>query len=394
MNNKSFNTKYSTMQFCYFAAYAALFAYATNYLSNLGFSSGMIGTVLSLTSVIGVFVQPAVASFADRRKDIKLQTFVTVFIGLAVILSAVMYLISVLLTIPGSMIYLFLFIGICVGMGAIGPILNSLAFAFEKYGIKINYGLARGIGSAAYAIISLGVGYIVDALGTSVLPIVYSIFNIALILIVRSFVVPQVESSEGEKEEEEQLSFFQFMFKYKAFMFFVLASMFVFFDHTIINNFYIKVIEPIGGTSGAMGTAIFIAAIVELPAMTALDKIKEKVSIKKLLIFSAIMFAVKHTLTYMATDMTLIYVAAFTQVAAYAIFYPSMVYFVNEVVDSKDLVKGQSLIAVAYTATGIFANIVGGNLLDAIGAHQVLFYGVIVSIIGAVLVFISVNANK
>ena len=174
---------------------------------------------------------------------------------------------------------LFLFVGICVGMGAIGPVMNSLAFAFEQYGIKINYGVARGIGSAAYAIISLGVGYIVDTLGTSVLPIVYSIFNIALILIVRSFVVPQVENHEITKEEQpEQLSYFAFMAKYKGFMLFVLATIFVFFAHTIINNFYIKVLEPIGGTSSQMGIAIFIAAMVELPAMFSIDILKEKVA--------------------------------------------------------------------------------------------------------------------
>lgn len=386
MNNKSFNTKYAMMNAAYFAAFAAFFAYATNFLANRGFSSGTIGTTLSLTSVLGLFVQPTVASFADRRKDIKLQTIITCFIGVAVILSAVMFALK-----TGSFITLFLFVGIAVGMGAIGPILNSLAFAFESYGIKINYGLARGIGSAAYAIISLAVGYIVDATSTEVLPIVYSVFNIVLILIARTFTVPEVKEESKKEEQTEQLSYFAFMAKYKEFMFFIIASVFVFFAHTIINNFYIKVLEPINGTSAQMGTAIFIAAILELPAMTALDKIKEKVSIRNLLVISAIIFALKHTITCFATNITMIYVAAVLQVGAYAIFYPAMVYYANEVIDSKDLVKGQSLIGVSYTACGIVANIVGGNLLDFVGIHHVLLVGVATSVIGAVLVMMSVK---
>ena len=386
MDNKSFNTKYAMMNAAYFAAFAAIFAYAANFLSNRGFTSGAIGTTLSLTSVLGIFVQPAVASFADRRKDVKLQTIITFFVGIAIALSAVLFVLK-----TGSFITLFLFVGIAVGMGAIGPILNSLAFAFESYGIKINYGLARGIGSAAYAVISLAVGYIVDAMGTEVLPIVYSIFNIILILVARSFNVPEVQEKAKEENKNEQLSFFAFMAKYKGFMFFIVASVFVFFAHTIINNFYIKVLEPIGGTSAQMGIAIFIAAILELPAMTALDKIKEKVSIRNLLVISAIIFALKHAVTCFATNIGMIYFAAVLQIGAYAIFYPSMVYYANEVIDSKDLVKGQSLIAVSYTACGIVANIIGGNLLDFVGIHNVLLLGVVTSVIGAVLVIMSVK---
>lgn len=387
MDNKSFNVKYAMMNAAYFASFAAIFAYATNFLANRGYSSGVIGTTLSLTSILGIFVQPAVASFADRRKDIKLQTIITFFVGLAIAFSALLFSLK-----TGSFITLFLFVGIAVGMGAIGPIMNSLAFAFEKYGIKINYGLARGIGSAAYALVSLGVGYIVDAMGTEVLPIVYSIFNIVLIVVARMLQVPEVEAeSEEEKGNSEQLSYFAFMARYKEFMFFIIASVFVFFAHTIINNFYIKVLEPINGTSSQMGIAIFIAAILELPAMVALDKIKEKISIRKLLIISAVIFAVKHTITCFATNIGMIYFAAVLQVGAYAIFYPSMVYFANEVVDSKDLVKGQSLIAVSYAACGIVANIIGGSLLDIIGVHQVLLMGVVTSVIGAVLVFMSVK---
>ena len=68
--------------------------------------------------------------------------------------------------------------------------------------------------------------------------------------------------------------------------------------------------------------------------------------------------------------------------------------FKNEVIDSKDLVKGQSLIAVSYTATGIVANIIGGNLLDIIPVHSVLLAGVATSVIGAVLVFLTVNKKS
>ena len=73
-------------------------------------------------------------------------------------------------------------------MTTIQPLFNSIAFSFEKYGIEINFGLARGLGSAAYALVSLAVGYIVNDLGASILPIIYIVFNILLTIVVHNFV--------------------------------------------------------------------------------------------------------------------------------------------------------------------------------------------------------------
>ena len=53
------------------------------------------------------------------------------------------------------------------------PFINSLTFAFEKNGIHINFGLARGIGSVAYAVMSLILGNIVAIFSPELLPFFY-----------------------------------------------------------------------------------------------------------------------------------------------------------------------------------------------------------------------------
>ena len=128
-------------------------------------------------------------------------------------------------------------------MMTIQPLLNSLAFLFEKYGIEVNYGLARGLGSAAYALASAVLGYLVEDFGTSMIPLFYIIGNILLIVVVYTYVVPKnqrhvVHREENQHEEvkQEQLSFFQFCSIYKKFMIFVVGVILVFFTHTIINK--------------------------------------------------------------------------------------------------------------------------------------------------------------
>lgn len=389
----SLDIKYSAIQFIFFGSICAIMGYASVYLIAQGVSNSLIGTILAAISVIVVFTQPAIASFADKNKHIELRKIIAAVMVAAVVLSVGVYLSSSI-----TMLLLCMFVCASTCLQTVMPLMNSLAFVFEKYGVEINYGIARGIGSAAYALVSFALGFLVEDFGTSIIPLVYIIFNVLLVFVVHSFVLPKsemtetvVEQKESEEVEEEQLSFVGFFKKYKKFMIFVLGVIVVYFTHTIINNFFIQVLTPIGGTESDMGTAVFLAAIVELPAMGLFNVIRKKVNVSTLLKFSAIMFAVKHGLTFLATDMTLIYVAQFTQIAAYAILIPASVYYVNSIIAKQDQIKGQSMVTMAMTASGIVANLAGGFLLDGIGVHNVLLVGTIISVIGAVIVIASVE---
>lgn len=177
-------------------------------------------------------------------------------------------------------------------------------------------------------------------------------------------------------------------------MIFVVGVVLVFFTHTIINNFFIQVITPIGGTESQMGIAVFIAAIVELPAMAMFNIMRKKINCARLLKLSVVMFALKHLLTFLATNIFMIYVAQVLQIGAYAIFIPASVYYVNEVISKQDLVKGQSMVTVGITASGIIANFAGGILLDAVGVYHLLMIGVVVSVVGGLIVFGSIEKKK
>lgn len=389
------DVKYALTQILYFASFSALMGYASVYLLGQGVSNSLIGTTLALVSIIAVFTQPMAASAVDK-KVIKLQSLVNIILIATVILSLCLYFFEL-----PTMMLLCVFVGIVTFMMTVQPLFNSMAFLFEKYGIQINYGLARGLGSAAYALASAVLGYLVEDFGTGVIPLFYIIGNILLIIVVYTYVVPknqqhlvQHEQQNKEETEQKQLSFFQFCALYKKFMIFVVGVVLVFFTHTIINNFFIQVITPIGGTESQMGIAVFIAAIVELPAMAMFNIMRKKINCATLLKLSVVMFALKHLLTFLATNIFMIYVAQVLQIGAYAIFIPASVYYVNEVISKQDLVKGQSMVTVGITASGIIANFAGGILLDAVGVYRLLMIGVVVSVVGGLIVFGSIEKKK
>lgn len=274
------------------------------------------------------------------------------------------------------------------------PFINSLTFAFEKHGIQINFGLARGIGSVAYAVMSLILGNVVAIFSPELLPFFYVGLSLCALMFVYTFYLPGGKDEiihEEKQEAQDQLSMGQFIKKYKTFMFLLVATVFLFFDHSVINNFFIQVVNHIGGNSADMGNAIFLAALLELPTMALFTKFQKKIGCRRMMIISAIFFSVKHVLTYFAVNMFMIYIAQVMQMLAYAVFIPASVYYVSQLVDAHDMNKGQALVTGAMTLASVFASLAGGVLLDALGVSKVLMIGAIVSIIGTVFMFMSVE---
>lgn len=386
----SLDLKYSGSQIFYFAAFCSMMGYASVFLLDKGCSNSEIGIALALSNIIAVFAQPTIASFVDDHKNIEIRNIIALMALVVIILSAILYFIPV-----STFFILFLIVAIFAIMSTIMPLMNSLAFIFEKYGIEVNYGLARGLGSVAYAFASMLLGYIVEGFSPEILPLFYIIFTALLFVIVRSFVLPKTaqyrviekeDNKEEKKDEAAQLSFGKFCLKYKKFIVFLLGFVFVYFAHTIINNFFIQVINNIHGTSSDMGNAVFVAAMLELPTMAFFSKLSEKINCGTLIKFSIIMFVFKHTLTYFATNMLMIYAAQVLQMFAYALFIPASVYYVNQKIALADRVKGQSLVTTAMTLSGVFASFCGGILLDAIGVEHVLLVSAVLSVIGAIIV--------
>ena len=392
-SRKSLNIKYMASQIFYFGAFAAMMGYASVYLLHKGFSNSTIGIILSLCSILAVFMQPALASFADNHKNIEIRKIINTIVAIAIILSVA------LLVIPTNQTLIFILIVAIFSLETtIMPLINTLAFIFEKYGIQINFGIARGLGSVAYALTSMALGYIVEWSSPDLLPICYVVFNALLFIVVHLFVLPKNaqivnadEESETEAEVQENVSLLKFAGKYKKFIVFLLGFVLVYFAHTIINNFFIQIITNVGGNSSDMGNAVFLAAMLELPTMAYFTKLSQKVNCGTLIKASIVLFLAKHAITYLATNMIMIYIAQVLQMGAYALFIPASVYYVNCKVDNKDIVKGQSFVTTSMTMSGVFANIIGGILLDAVGVSEVLLIGVILSLIGAVIVLFTVE---
>lgn len=390
-HNKSLDIRYSMIHGLYWMTYCTMMGYASVFLLHKGFNNSLIGVILAVSNIIATVAQPALATYVDRTNKISLKNLI------AIIVSGVIgFSISVNFLKSPSIILIAVIIIVFTLTMSLQPLINSLSFEFESHGYEVNFGLARGIGSVSYAVISLILGYIVEKYNPDILPIFYVVLTIGLVILIYTFSLPKGAKSQLVHERHysrkgSNINIIGFCKKYKKFMVFLLGVICIFLDHTIINNFFIQIMTNVGGNSKDMGNAIFLAAVLELPTMSLFFKIKEKISCRKLLVISSAAFTIKHIITYFASSVAMIYVAQVVQVAGYALFIPASVYYVSRLIDKSDMVKGQALVTGAITVSGVFASLSGGILIDTLGVSSMLLIGAIVSVIGTILIFFTIE---
>ncbi|MBQ6016359.1 MAG: MFS transporter [Clostridiales bacterium] len=386
---KFWTLRYIIINATYFAVYSGIHAYASVFLLEKGFSNTLIGITLALANILSVVFQPIVAGIIDKQgkltnRNVSMASTVLLLIG-----SILLLLIK-----NGVVVIFIIFALIYMVQMVYQPIITAMYFEYEAAGCHIYYGLARGLGSCGFAIVSFFTGRAIGWFGVNILMILDIIFLAIALAVLYFFKKPKVEAPPIEKNEVAHNNLFSFIKTYPGFMLFVLAAVCFFFAHNAINDYMIQIITPLGGTEAQMGIAVSCAAILELPTMALIDKIMKKISVKNLLLISATAFLIKTLLMLIAPNMGVVYISQAMQMLAYAVFIPAGAYFVNRTMARLDQVKGQAYINCSITLGGVFSSLVCGRLLDIKGPHFMLIVSLAVTATGLVIAFFALKVLR
>ena len=375
--------RYIIINATYFAVYSGIHAYASVFLLEKGFSNTLIGITLALANILSVIFQPLIAGLIDKQG--KLTNRNVSMASTAILLAGSI----LLLLIKNGIVVIFIIFALIYTVQMVyQPILTAMYFEYEAAGCHIYYGLARGLGSCGFAVVSVFTGMAIGRFGVSILMILDIIFLTVALIVLYFFKKPSVSASEPAAETEvAHNNLIVFTKTYPAFMLFVVAGVCFFFAHNAINDYMIQIITPLGGTEASMGTAVFIAALLELPTMALIDKIMKKISVRNLLLISGTAFLIKTLLMLVAPNMAVVYISQAMQMFAYAVFIPAGAYFVNQTMARFDQVKGQAYINCSITLGGVFSSLICGRLLDIRGPQFMLIVSLTVTTIGLVIAF-------
>ena len=394
MKYRYLNFKYALINATFMFMVCATSGYAYNYLSQSGFADSAVGIIITAVSLCGLVGQTLAGSFIDKSANMDEKKFISYAMIATALLSVLLALVP-----DGSFLMILLTVVAFTAAAISLPFLNSVAFIYEKDGQTINYGLCRGIGSAAYAVGSSFLGTLWGMMGKSILPWYIAAFAVINLVLVRLMPTPSAgaeseKAAEDNKTEGSGLSYIEFFKKYKTIVPIVVSMILLFFCHMLINTYVAKIIANImpdtGSVEAVQGTALFIAAMSELPTMFLFSKIIEKVSINKVMVFAAVIWTVKHILTWMCSSVMMFYIVMAMQMFAYALIIPASVYFAANNCAEEDRNKGQAIFGVTGTVGGLLASLIGGQLFSLMNVSQVVLVGVIASCIGTLLMVIGI----
>ena len=211
--SKSINVRYSMLQGIYYVGFCAVIGYAAVYLGSIGMSSSLIGIVLAIANILTSIAQPVLGGFVDKS-NISMKKVLMIMFGLCSILSVFLMFVSKVTFLAAA-----LFIAVSTILYTTMPLVNSLAFAFQKHGIDVKFGVARGIGSVAYALASLVLGNVVKAVSPTLMPLAYIVIFLGILPLIRSFKMPEAEIDEViEEKVVEKESTGAFIKKHLKFM--------------------------------------------------------------------------------------------------------------------------------------------------------------------------------
>lgn len=383
--------RYTLMNSTYFVAFCTIHACAAVFLLDRGFSNTEVGILLALANIISAVFQPFIAGIIDRKGALTNRRFIMISV-IVILLGSVVLLfvkdIKAVIFAVYALIYMIQF--------AYQPVMTALCFEYQKAGSRINYGLARGLGSASFAFTAFFIGRFVESNGVTVLLIVNIITMALSFVLALTFVKP--ESSESITGEDSSKAahngLISFAKAYPAFALFLVGTICFYFAHNMINDFMIQIIRNLGGGETELGYANFLQAILELPVMALIGFVLKKISSNKLLVMSGFAFLVKIVILIFAANMAMMYLSQSFQLFAYAVFIPAAAYYVSTTMEESDQVKGQAYVTSAITLGGVFSNLISGVILDHFGIRVMLITGTVVCAVGAVIGTIAMNSMK
>lgn len=387
---KSLTFKYAGVQGIYWMIFCTVYSFAAVSLLAKDFNNAQIGWLLAVSSIISVFLQPTIGSFADRVSKVTLKMIISILTIINIILLVGMIVAPQYIVVTGI-----IYGGIITLTLTMQPLINSLIFEYINGGIKVNYGMTRGIGSISFAFISFILGQLINQYSPSFIPFVSIGLFVGLLLLVQTFpIIAEQKTVVASDKKEAADNFFAFVKKYDRFLPFLLALAFIFVFHTVINTYLVQIMTHVGGTEGDFGTSLTIAATMELPAMLAFGYLASKIKSGTLLKISGLFYVIRAVLFLMATTVAMVNFAQLFQGLSFAIFTPASVYYVNQLMRDEDKVKGQTFIVGATTLGSVFGNLLGGWMLEHFSINLMMVAGIVAAVIGCLLLFYSIRTKE
>ena len=346
--------------------------YGVYFLTKLGISYIDIGLTIGISALISSILQPILGRIVD--------TYHFSWQKMLVLLNLVMSFSLFLMFFVNNVWCQLIFALMIILSGCMYPFITYSPFYYSNHGFETNFGVARGFGSLTFTVFASVIGFIVMDSNFMIIPLFSLISSVLMIIVV--YLLPYYgfeHQSAGNKNFRKNI-----FTKYPIFTLILITLIFLMTFQNLFECYMINIIENIGGNISDVGVSNSIAAFLELPVMFFFIKILDKCSAKNLIIISSVFYIIRSLTIVFATDIFGIYLSQILQILTFAIILPASVHFAYDEIEKNDQYEAQAYLGSTITIGLIFANFIGGNVLQLYDINALLIILVILTVLGSI----------
>lgn len=198
---ESLQVRYGALQALYYFGTCALGGFAAIFLGYKGLSNSLIGVATGASCILSVVLMPAISMLLERKPGLGIPRVVrSLTLG-----SVACYVVLALAPLPTYAVIVLFTLANAMSL-AIAPFLSQLAMGFNRIGMPINFGLARGMGSVSYAVGAVGLSRLVELSSPGVLAGLFVLSGVVLLAVLASMPTCEAPVKAGAVQAEEPRS--------------------------------------------------------------------------------------------------------------------------------------------------------------------------------------------
>ncbi|MED1723325.1 MFS transporter [Brevibacillus parabrevis] len=339
--------------FFYFSLLSIFISFLPVYLSFRGVTPAQIGALIGAGSFIGILSQPFWGMVSDRTKTIKRVILAT--LGLSIVSGIGLFTTTpffALFLLVGAM-YFFLL--------PTDPLTESLNYRMAEQH-RTSFGSIRTFGAVGYATASLFIGWTLDRLGMEQL--VWLFVGYGVLAYLCALAMKDAPASSKPLSWPELKRFFLYPKTQRFFLLVLIAAT----PHRTNDSFLGVYVQSLGGTTGDVGQAWFLAAVSEVAFFAISARILARWSEIRLIMLASALYAIRYVLCALAPSPEWVVYLQLTQGVTFVIFYTATIQYLYKIIPEEWRATGQTVLAVLFFGiSGIIGSLLGGWLFQQSG---------------------------
>ena len=340
---------------------SALFSYFSVYFQSIGFSASETGKITALNLIIGVITVPLWGLLSDKIKSTKKILIINI-IGTSIFYCLIPTVVEASKEI--------LIISIIVVLSSVfrSPLStlvdNIVIRSSNKWGL--NYGFLIAIGCMGAAMTSIMLGIVIPVIGAEKTFILVPMITLLML----SVVIFTNEERDIDNNNATKKVDIRITFKNYSFITFLAFTLIVSIATQSNLTFSPYLLADIGVDGSKVGIVLGWQGIIQILVLLNLKKLKQKYALYKMLIVAGISYSIVCFSFGIAQSFTsILFLATFAGIGS-GLLLACCNFYLFEIAEAELVTTYQSLMNSTILLAGIFGNLIGGKLIDAIGIRH------------------------